>query len=325
MTQQHPAQSQPMHQSTAHGPDTIPLNCDQAVGHADHWSCFTKNIAVDVPNWLQAHIDDATLPNPLGRSTDTPAHILLSGNQPIHLNQIIALDGQGKPQRFLNAYPCVNSPYGQWAMIDSIYQCPEQVEAILRLKTDDGTILYAFDQFYAVNQAFYERDKRYYVNLSALAYEVSLSNRSEVIVVDEPDAIRYHRAFNDILAKNNNVAPADLEQQIAQWTPSPSDLPLEPIEINVGHMCAYLFGDTIGQQDEAWCQGQVLGKQSTVFNGIAFELLDVAILRESLDNPVVIRMAINHSAIAEPINVSDYIQANIWLQGMIFAENQVTG
>ena len=143
-------------------------------------------------------------------------------------------------------------------------------------------------------------------------------------MVDEPDAIRYHRAFNDILSKNNNVAPVDLEAQIAKWEPTPEDLPLEPIEINVGHMCAYLFGDTIGQQDEAWCQGQVLGKQSTTFNGIEFELLDVAILRESLDHPVVIRMAINQNAIAEPINVNDYIQANIWLQGTIFVENQAT-
>ena len=324
MTQPHPAQSQQIHQQYPHSPDTIPLNCDQAVGHADHWSCFTQNIAVDVPNWLQSHIDEATIPTPLGRRDNAPTHILLSGNQPIHLNQIIALDENRKPQRFLNAYPCVNSPYGQWATIETIYQCPEQVEAILRLKTDDGTILYAFDQFYAINQPFYERDKRYYVNLSAFAYEVSLSNRSEVIVVDEPDAIRYHRAFNDILSKNNNVAPVDLEAQIAKWEPTPEDLPLEPIEINVGHMCAYLFGDTIGQQDEAWCQGQVLGKQSTTFNGIEFELLDVAILRESLDHPVVIRMAINQNAIAEPINVNDYIQANIWLQGTIFVENQTT-
>lgn len=315
-------------QPTAHTPDTIALNCEQAVGHADHWSCFTQAIAEDVPKWLQAHIDHAVMPTPLinGNSprthADTPASILLSGNQPIHLNQIIALDSQGKPTRFINAYPCVNSPYGQWATIESIYQCPEQLEAILRLKTDDGTILYVFDQYYALNQPNYQRDTRYYVNLSAFAYEVRLSNRAEVIVVDQPEAIRYHRAFNDILANNNNIPPADLEAQIAKWQPKAEDLPLQPIEINVGHMCAYLFGDTIGQQDEAWCQGQVLGKQPATFNGIEFMLLDVAILRESLDNPVVIRLAVNQNAISPTIAVGDYIQANIWLQGTIFAENQ---
>lgn len=310
------------HAFDSHAPDIISLNCDQAVGHADHWSCFSHNIAQDVPNWLQTHIDHATVPKPLKPHTAPQSHILLSSNQPIHLKQIIAVDDQGKPTRFINAYPCVNSPYGQWATIETIYQCAEQVEAILRLKTDDGTILYVFDPLYATNQAHYQRDTRYYVNLGAFAYEVSLSNRSEVIVVDEPSAIRYHRAFNDILGKNNNIAPPDLEAQIAQWEPAPEDLPLEPIEINVGHMCAYLFGDTIGQQDEAWCQGQVLGKQPVTFNGIEFELLDVAILRESLDNPVVIRMAVNQQHIPATIKVGDYIQANVWLQGTIYADNQ---
>ncbi|MFW2177838.1 MULTISPECIES: hypothetical protein [unclassified Moraxella] len=304
----------------SNAPDCISLNCEQAVGHADHWSCFTQDIANDVPNWLQSHIDTATLPKPLA---DSPSeHLLLSGNQPIHLNQIVKLGDNGKPERFINAFPCVNSPYGQWATIEGIYQCHDQVEAILRLKNDDGTILYAFDQYYAVNAPHYEKNKRYRINLSAFAYSVNLSNTSEVIVVTEPEAIRYHRAFNDILMKNNNVAPADLQAQIAQWQPNAEDLPLEPIEINVGHMCAYLFGDTIGQQDEAWCQGEVLGKQTTTFNGIEFVLLDVVILRESLDNPVVVRMAVNSTAIPEDIVVGDYIQANIWLQGTIFQENQ---
>lgn len=304
-------------------PDTLPLNCDQAVGHADHWACFSQNIAHDVPNWLQSHLDHASVPKPLKPRTSELTHILLSANLPIHLKQIIEVDTAGKPTRFVNAYPCVNSPYGQWATIETVYECTDQHEAILRLKTDDGTILYVFDTLFAANQHNYERGTRYYVNLSAFAYEVSLSNRSEVIVVDEPSAIRYHRAFNDILAKNNNVAPADLEAQIADWQPNPEDLPLEPIEINVGHMCAYLFGDTIGQQDEAWCQGQVLGKQPATFNGIEFELLDVAMLRESLDNPVVVRIAVNRDAIPATIKVGDYIQANIWLQGTIFADNQV--
>lgn len=303
-------------------PDIIPLNCDQAVGHADHWACFSQNIAQDVPNWLQTHLNHATVPKPLKQNHSQPSHILLSANLPIHLKQIIDVDNTGKPTRFVNAYPCVNSPYGQWATIETIYECPEQHEAILRLKTDDGTILYVFDTVFATNQTNYERDTRYYVNLSAFAYEVSLSNRSEIIVVDEPSAVRYHRAFNDILAKHNNIAPPDLEAQIADWQPNPEDLPLEPIEINVGHMCAYLFGDTIGQQDEAWCQGQVLGKQPATFNGIEFELLDVAILRESLDNPVVVRIAVNHTNIPATIKVGDYIQANIWLQGTIFADNQ---
>lgn len=302
-------------------PNTILLNCEQAVGHADHWSCFSQNIQHDVPNWLSKHIDDAVLHIPLDNRYHTP-YLLLSGKQPIHLNQVLAMDENNKPKRFINAYPCVLSPYGQWASIDTVYYCQEKAEAILRLKLDDGTILYTFDQLYAINAPYYQQNQRYRVNLSAIAYEVKPSNRSEVIVVDEPSAIRYHRAFNEILAKNNNIAPKDLEQQIANWQPDPADLPLEPIEINVGNMCAYLFGDTLGQQDEAWCQGQVIGKQSSQFNGIDFVLLDVVILRESLDNPVVIRMVVNQKDMNSHIEINDYIQANIWLQGAIFKENQ---
>lgn len=303
-------------------PDSIALNCDQAVGHADHWACFTEQIHQDVPTWLQSHIDAATLPKPLAPQ-DSPRHLLLSGNQPIHFNQIIELDtATQKPKRFINAFPMVNSPYGQWATIEGMYRCDEQVEAILRLKLDDGTILYTFDPYYAINAHQYQRHTRYYVNLSAIAYGVSLSNRRETITVDDPETIRYHRAFSDILLKNNNTAPDDLQAQIANWQPAPEDLPLEPLEINVGHMCAYLFGDTLGQQDEAWCQGQVVGKHVATFYGVEFVLLDTVILRESLDNPVVIRLAVNRKDIAESIGVNDYIQANIWLQGTIYADNQ---
>ena len=78
-----------------------------------------------------------------------------------------------------------------------------------------------------------------------------------------------------------------------------NDLPLEPIEINVGHMCAYLFGETIGQQDEAWCQGQIIGKQPPALTGWIC-IVDVVILRESLDNPVVIRLAVNADNIDAP-------------------------
>ncbi|QCR84630.1 hypothetical protein FEF33_01070 [Moraxella osloensis] len=308
--------------SSSNAPNTISLNCDQVVGHADHWSCFTNNIPDDVPNWLQSHIDTATMPTPLKATNATPSHILLSGNQPIHVNQVIEIDSNRSPKRLINAFPCVNSPYGQWVTIEGVYKCDNQIEAILRLKTDDNTVLYVFDQYYAINAHNYEKNHRYFINLSAFAYSVSLSNRSETIVVDEPEAIRYHRAFNDILTKNNNVAPKDLEAQIAAWQPSENDLPLEPIEINVGHMCAYLFGETIGQQDEAWCQGQIIGKQTTSFNGVDFVLLDVVILRESLDNPVVIRLAVNADNIDAAIQVNDYIQANIWLQGAIYMENQ---
>lgn len=303
-------------------PDIIDLTPEQIVGHADHWRCFTHNISDDVPNWLREHIDTCAMPKALAESSAPRTHLLLTGNTPIHLNQLIELDDQQKPTRFMNAYPCVDSPYGRWAMIESIYQAPTTLEAVLRLQLDDGTVMYAFDPYYSINREHYRKGQQYYVNLSALAYEVSRSKRDEVIVVDDPEAIRYHRAFNAIMAQNNGNPPADLQAQIAAWQPAADELPLAPIHINVGDMCAYLFGDTIGQQDEAWCQGQVIGKSATTFDGQAFVLLDVVILRESLDKPVVIRLAVNQKDFDDSIQVNDYIQANIWLQGIIYQENQ---
>lgn len=312
----------------AQRPEVIPLSGEQVVGHADHWACFTQNIAQDVPNWLSKHIDKASLATGLDKTdtvTDesTLPFLLLTGNEAIHINQVLSLDENNKPKAFANAFPAVNSPYGQWAVIENVLSCQQCNDAILRLKADDGTIFYAFDQLYAINKDLYQRDTRYYVNLSALAYGVSPSKKNNTIKVEDPESIRYHLAFSDIINNNDGNVPPDLQQQIAKWQPDPKDLPLQPIEINVGNMCAYLFGETIGQQDEAWCQGQVLGKQSSDFNGVAMTLLDVVILRESLDSPVVIRMAVNDSKLANS-QVGDYIQANIWLQVAIYAQNQGT-
>lgn len=317
--------------NVASQPEIIQLSKDQVVGHADHWASLTSNIPETVPNWLQKHIDTATLPTPLSmpqkaNTTDNNIGfgkntILLSGNEAVHINQVIGVDGEGKPKTFLNAYPSVNSPYGVWASVENVLCCEHCHDAILRLKCDDGTVIYAFDQLYAINKNAYQKNQRYYVNLSALAYNVAPSNKTEIIKVEDPESIRYHRAFNDILTANNGNPPADLQQQIADWQPDPSILPLEPIEINVGHMCAYLFGDTVGQQDEAWVQGQILGKQLTTFNDVALTLLDVVILRESLDSPVVIRLATQTLGLPK-LEVGDYIQANIWLQAAIYQENQ---
>ena len=140
-------------------------------------------------------------------------------------------------------------------------------------------------------------------------------------MVEDPDAIRYHRAYNDIVAANQGKVPVDIEQQIEDWQPD-SEAPLAPVEINLGNMCAYLFGDTLGQEDEAWCQGQVIGKQQCVFHDIDLTLFDTVILREPEAKPFVVRIAAVTTETTQLIEVQDYIQANIWLQAAIYAENQ---
>lgn len=303
-------------------PITITLTDKQTAGHGDHWRILTDNIENDVPNWLQNSIDDATIGAGLNPALtkDSLPHLLLSCNEMCHINQVLAMK-DGKPQNFINAFPCVNSPYGLVCKIDRIIANPSTKDAVLRLISEDGSVIYAFDQMYTVNQPLYRQDQQYFVNFSAWAYAIEPSNKDEVILVEDPEAIRYHRAYNDIVAKNNGVIPADLDKQIDQWQ-ADTDEELAPVEINLGNMCAYLFGETLGQEDEAWCQGQVLGKQQQTLYDRQLTVFDVAILREPDADPFVVRVATPTTESVQKIEVNDYIQANIWLQAAIYHENQ---
>ena len=303
-------------------PITITLTDEQTVGHGDHWRILTDNIENDVPNWLQNSIDDATIAAGLNPALtkDSLPHLLLSCNEMCHINQVLAMK-DGKPQNFINAFPCVNSPYGLVCKIDRIIANPSTKDAVLRLISEDGSVIYAFDQMYTVNQPLYRQGQQYFVNFSAWAYAIEPSNKDEVILVEDPEAIRYHRAYNDIVAKNNGVIPADLDKQIDQWQ-ADTDEELAPVEINLGNMCAYLFGETLGQEDEAWCQGQVLGKQQQTLYDRQLTVFDVAILREPDADPFVVRVATPTTESVQKIEVNDYIQANIWLQAAIYHENQ---
>ncbi len=318
-------------------PTTIKIGVEQCAGHGDHWALLTDNIAEDVPQWLQSSISEAIMPHGLHPSdahldadgdetlgiADQP-HVLVAGNQDVHIKQVLALL-YGTPNRLINAFPAVNSPYGITAKIERIIACDDNLDAVLRLKSADGTVLYAFDQLYAINHELYDKDTDYYINLSAWAYRIKPSDSNEVIVIEDQDAIRYHRAYNDIVARNDGKVPDDIQQQIEAWQPDDSvdkDAPLLPIEVNMGNMCAYLFGETLGQEDDCWCQGQVLGKQETEFNGVMLTLFDVVILREPDVDPVVVRVATRTNAETNAIAVEDYIQANLWMQASIYAENQ---
>ena len=303
-------------------PVIITLTDEQTTGHGDHWRILTDNIENDVPNWLQSSIDDATIAAGLNPSLtkDSLPHLLLSCNEMCHINQVLAMK-DGKPKNFINAFPCVNSPYGLVCKIDRIIANPSTKDAVLRLISEDGSVIYAFDQMYTVNQPLYRQDQQYFVNFSAWAYAIEPSNKDEVILVEDPEAIRYHRAYNDIVAKNNGVIPADLDKQIDQWQ-ADTDEELAPVEINLGNMCAYLFGETLGQEDEAWCQGQVLGKQQQTLYDRQLTVFDVAILREPDADPFVVRVATPTTESVQKIEVNDYIQANIWLQAAIYHENQ---
>lgn len=293
-------------------------NTDNA-GHGDHWHILTDDYE-QIPTWLSQSLEEATVPQGLISSKTCDDYLVIASNNSCHVKQVFGLDN-GKPAKLINAFPAVNSPYGLSCHIHEIIACDDSQDAILHLKTPDGTSIYAFDTLYAINHCQYEGNKSYYINLSAWAYTLTKSQSDEVIMVDDPKAIRYHRAFNDIVSENNGQIPDDINERIAQWI-APDDMPLDPVAINLGHSCIYLFGETFGQEDEAWCQGQVLGKSQTHFFGQVISLFDVVILREPDTKPFVVRIATPSSPNTEAIEVHDYIQANIWLQAAVYAGTQ---
>lgn len=302
-------------------PTKTTLSDEQTAGHADHWRILTDDMSQDVPEWLQQMIEHAAIPKGLNSNVSaSDSCLLLSEDQSCHINQVLAMK-EGRPERFINAYPCVDSPYGLNCKIERIIANDNSHDAVLRLRSGDGSIIYAFDQLYTANRHQYQQGTSYFINFSAWAHEISISEQNEVIKVEDEEAIRYHRAFNDIVAANDGKVPDDLQQQIAEWQPETKEQ-MAPVEINLGHMCAYLFGDTLGQEDEAWCQGQVLGKQQTVFHGKPIILFDVVILREQDADPFVVRIGACETDEIKAIAVHDYVQANIWLQAAIYKENQ---
>ncbi|MDO4700142.1 MAG: hypothetical protein Q4A69_05615 [Moraxella sp.] len=308
---------------TPNAPIKIELPCDKNASHGDHWAILTDDIAQDVPNWLQQMIDSAVLPSGLAPNLKHNHQLLLASNAPCHIKQILSIK-DGKPTAFINAFPSVNSPYGLQCQIERVICCTATNDAILKLSTPESTTIYAFDQLYAVNQAHYQRAQNYYANFSAWAYNIAPSDQQQTIVVKDQQAIRYHRAFNDIVSANGGKVPDDIDAQIKAWQADDHDphTPLAPVEINLGHSCIYLFGDTFGQEDEAWCQGQVLGISHSQFFDKAITLFDVVILREPDSKPLVVRIATPTTADNQKIQVHDYIQANIWLQVAIYAQNQ---
>lgn len=318
MSQSKPIRYQYEHRST---PAKIDLPCDKNASHGDHWAILSDDVTQEVPIWLRQMLDDPKLPTGLAPNTTQNKRLLISGDDICHIKQVLAMS-LGKPTAFINAFPCVESPYNLSCRIEQIIRCDTTADAILRLKTKDGTTLYAFDQLYSINHQEYQAHHDYDAYFSAWAYEILPSDQSEHILIDDPQAIRYHRAFNDIVSANGGQVPDDIDDKIRAWQPEDPNTPLAPVAINLGHSCIYLFGETFGQQDEAWCQGQVLGISHTQFFDKPITLFDVAVLREPDSQPFVVRIATPTTNENQAIQVNDYIQTNLWLQVAIYQKPQ---
>ena len=317
MTTQATAQKQ----QTATQPEQIQLSVAQIGSHGAHWHALCPNAAENVPLWLQQAVDQACLPRgllPVDQPLPTDNWLLQTEHPHIQIQQIIAVEGE-HPTQLRSAFPSIHSPYWQDVYIQRISVCAETLEAVLQVETLSGTRIYGFDSLYAVNAGHYRSDQAYRASFAGLAYQLEKVGVQDALTVDDPVAIRHHRALNQILSQNNGVAPADLQAQIDAWQPSGVD-DEAPVHLDLSTMAAYLFGEQLGQEDEAWFQGEILGAQQTELQGQLIHLYDVAILKEAQSLPLVVRIACADFALdTQTLQVGDYIRGNIWLQITICA------
>ncbi|PZO86120.1 MAG: hypothetical protein DI631_16430, partial [Acinetobacter johnsonii] len=248
-------------------PEIITIDDQNFGSHVEHWNLLTDNPAQDVPKWLGLALNAPIMPMGLCQTEqdmDADCWLIQGPSQAaVQLTQVIAVE-DNKPKAVKTAFPSFNSPYKVSAVVERIIRGQSNTQAVLRLNLGNNSIVYAYDSLYSVNHAQYQKDQTYIAHLNAWAYELEAVAEHEQLVVDDPASIKHHRALNDILAANNGIAPANLQEQIDAWEPK-SDDDKEPVTVDFSKMVAYLYGEKIGQEDEAWFQGNIVGKTSMQF------------------------------------------------------------
>ncbi|MFW2074480.1 hypothetical protein ACG9Y7_13710 [Acinetobacter gerneri] len=302
-------------------PEIITIE-DQSFGsHVEHWNLLTENPTSDVPKWLGLALDAPVMPMGLcEKECDMDSSVwLIQGpnNSAVQLCQVIEVE-DNKPRAVKTAFPSFDSPYTFNANVDRIVTCKSNTQAVLRLQLNPNSVIYAFDSLYSVNSEQYCKNQTYKVQLNAWAYELEKVSDHEQIVVDDPASIKHHRALNDILAEHNGVAPANLQELIDAWQPK-SDDDTQPVTVDFSKMVAYLYGETVGQEDEAWFQGKVVGKTQMQFMDQEYTLYDVTLILEENQPAILIRVATKEAA-HKHFEIGQYIRGNIWIQANIYAK-----
>ena len=304
-------------------PEIITIDDQNFGSHVEHWNLLTDNPAQDVPKWLGLALNAPIMPMGLCQTEqdmDAGCWLIQGPSQAaVQLTQVIAVE-DNKPKAVKTAFPSFNSPYKVSAVVERIIRGQSNTQAVLRLNLGNNSIVYAYDSLYSVNHAQYEKDQTYIAHLNALAYELEAVAEHEQLVVDDAASIKHHRALNDILAANNGIAPANLQEQIDAWEPK-SDDDKEPVTVDFSKMVAYLYGEKIGQEDEAWFQGNIVGKTSMQFMEQDYTLLDVALIHEDNQPATLIRITTKNPEYAN-FNIGQYIRGNIWIQANIYSLNQ---
>ncbi|MGR0304991.1 hypothetical protein [Acinetobacter beijerinckii] len=298
---------------------------DQNFGHhVEHWNILTDTPETDVPKWLGLALDAPIMP--MGLCEDEQemdqSFWLIQGpsGQAASINQIIAVEDQ-KPRALKTAFPSFESPYKYDAKIDRIITCDSETQAVLRLNLNTNTVIYAFDNLFSVNNCQYDKNQTYQVQFNAWAYELETVAKDEKIIVDDPASIKHHRALNAILTEHNGVAPENLQELINDWQPkTPEDQ--EPVTVDFSKMVAYLFGETLGQEDEAWFQGNIVGKTTMQFMDVEYTLYDVTLVLEDDLPAILIRIATKNDLYKNFI-IGEYIRGNLWIQTNIYAKTAI--
>ena len=302
-------------------PELITIEDQNFGSHVEHWNLLTENPATDVPKWLGLALDAPVMPMGLCKEEcdmDASAWLIQGPKQEkVQLTQVIAVENN-KPQALKTAFPSFESPYKVKATIERIITCKSNTQAVLRLNLGANTIVYAFDTLYSVNHDQYEKDQPYLAQLNAWAYELEAVSDHEHLVVDDPASIKHHRALNDILAANNGVAPANLQEQIDAWEPKSED-DKEPVTVDFSKMVAYLYGENMGQEDEAWFQGNIVGNTSMSFMDQEYTLYDVALIHDENQEATLIRIATKNPAYKD-FAIGQFIRGNLWIQVNIYAK-----
>ncbi|WP_298143784.1 hypothetical protein [uncultured Acinetobacter sp.] len=296
-------------------PEMITIEDQNFGSHVEHWNLLTENPSDDVPAWLGLALDAPVMPMGLCMQEcdmDENTWLIQGPKQSsVLINQVIDVENH-RPKKVKTAFPSFPSPYKIRAQIERIITCRTNTQAVLRLNLGNNNIVYAFDNLYSVNHHRYQQQQAYSGELNAWAYVLEAVGDHEQLVVDDPASIKHHRALNDILAANDGVAPPNLQEQIDAWQPQ-SEQDREPVTVDFSQMVAYLYGETLGQEDEAWFQGQVVGKTQMQFMQHDYTLYDVTLLREDNAEATLVRVATRDPKYAN-FNVGQYIRGNIWLQ-----------
>lgn len=303
-------------------PEMITIEDQNFGSHIEHWNLLTEQPCTDVPQWLGQALDAPVMPMGLcAAECDMDADTwLIQGpsKAPVQLSQVIEVENN-KPKAVKTAFPTFESPYKFKASIDRIITCKSNIQAVLCLNLGANTSVYAFDSLYSVNQNHYEKNQDYLVQLNGWAYELEAVADHEHLVVDDPASIKHHRALNDILAANNGVAPANLQEQIEAWEPKSED-DKAPVTVDFSKMVAYLYGENMGQEDEAWFQGNIVGKSSMQFMQQDYTLYDVTLIHEEDQPAVLIRIASKNPA-HKDFAIGQFIRGNIWIQANIYSKS----